>query len=331
MFNWFRKKEPEGDRVNDLANRLMKEGRTSELERELELLDRSTLNQREIETWHHLYGVAAFSRADRDLARKRFVEAHERFPKSALITFSLGQEYEYAGRPAAMFEMFDLAQFPSVFAKYALAESRYAYLWGDIDRAIQYLNPVLKAHYSLGIADDTFLYIRGMPFFSETWAYLAAFHEILGHFDAINKLTQTAIARLRDFNFAPLQAFIRAIQANDFSSYAAQAAAATGYERVRAAVITAKSASSFAEAGRVLDDVMLAANDFPWLSDMLLLSRCEAAHRHEPSLERALVDSFLARQPLLFEPDHVFNFRLVAYQEHLKTIFRSRRQQPSMK
>jgi hypothetical protein len=41
--------------------------------------------------------------------------------------------------------------------------------------------------------------------------------------------------------------------------------------------------------------------------------------------EAALQESFLKRQPLLFEPDHAVTFQLIDYQERLKEIYRRSR------
>ena len=36
------------------------------------------------------------------------------------------------------------------------------------------------------------------------------------------------------------------------------------------------------------------------------------------------MEDFFVRQPLLFEPDHAFNFRLLAYQQSIKQTDQSR-------
>jgi hypothetical protein len=247
-----------------------------------------------------------------------------------MITFSLGQEHEYIGDTATMFALFDRARFPRVPASYALAQSRYAYLWGDIERALSYVEPVLEMHYKLVIADDTFLYMRGMPFFSQTWAYMAAFCELKGDLARLEAVTENAASRLKDYDSSRLKYFLSCMRTGDFSAYAAHPNGGTGYERAKAAVILSLRASSLDLAHEVLEGVQFAANDFPWLGDMILLARCEANHRFDPSAEPALVESFFLRQPLLFEPDHAVNFRVVSYQETLKQLYQSRRRTQSI-
>ncbi len=328
MFDWRRKRKTppaNSNRVDELANGLARQGRTAEIEFELDALDRTKLSECELESWYHVRGIAAFRRGDRPLAMARFIEAHAAFPESATIAFSLGQEYEYLGDIASTFELFDRAVFPKLPASHALAQSRYAYLWGDLQRAVSYVEPVLEMHYKLGIADDMFLYIRGMPFFSQTWAYMAAFAEIQGDLARLDKVTRTAVSRLKECDLSHLVEFLACIKTRDFSRYAASLQSGTGYARSRAAVIRALREESYQRAQDVLSSVRLADNDFPWLPDMLLLANCEAAHRCEPSAEPGLVERFFLRQPLLFEPDHAVNFRVLDYQESLKRIYQSRR------
>ena len=74
-----------------------------------------------------------------------------------------------------------------------------------------------------------------------------------------------------------------------------------------------------------LRNVEIAQNDFPWLSDMLLLGQCEVADRFGLPNANDLGDEFVTRQELLFEPNHAFNFRMLAYQETLKPRFQRSR------
>ena len=313
------------NRVDELVNGLARQGKAAQIESELDKLNRSDLSQPELEAWYHARGIAAFARRDRALAMSRFKEAYAAFPKSAIIAFSLGQEYEFVGNIQSMFELFDSARFPNISARHALAESRYAYLWGDIDRAASYVEPIIEAYFELGIADDTFLWLRGLPFFSQTWAYVAAFAELRDSLEELEILTQRAISQLKDVELSPLADFVACMKNKDFSRYARTPNYGTGYERTRAAVILSLQQMEYSKAREILDSVKLAQNDFRWLDDILLLANCEAAHRCEPNTEAELVQKFFGRQALLFEPDHAVNFRLLEYQELLKPLYQARR------
>lgn len=313
------------NRVEELANGLARQGKAGDVESELDKLNRADFSESELESWYHIRGIAAFTRGDRPLAMSRFLEAHAAFPSSARIAFSLGQEYEYVGDVESMFGFFDRGLFPKLPAQYALAQSRYAYLWSDLHRAISYVEPVLNAHFQLGIADDTFLWIRRMPSFSQTWAYMAAFAEVTGNLETLEEMTQRAASHLKDFDVSFLSDFLSCMKRKDFSRYEAFLSRGTGYERTRAAVMHALRQKGYSQALEVLGSVRLADNDFPWLNDILLLANCEAAHRCEPSAEAELLERFFGRQPLLFEPDHAVSFRLLDYQESLKRIYQARR------
>lgn len=313
------------NRVEELANGLAKRGKAADVETELDKLDRADFSESELESWYHIRGIAAFARGDRPLAMSRFIEAHAASPRSARIAFSLGQEYEHVGDTEAMFGLFDRAVFPSLPARQALWQSRYAYLWGDLTRAVSYVEPVLEAHFQLGNADDTFLWIRGMPFFSETWAFMAAFAELMGDLDRLDAMTQRAASELKDIDVSYLTDFVSCMKTKDFSRYEAFLNRGTGYERTRAAAIHASRQNEYSEAQETLASVKLADNDFPWLADILLLVSCEAAHRCEPNAEADLLEKFFRRQQLLFEPHHAVNFRLLQYQELLKPIYQARR------
>ena len=63
-----------------------------------------------------------------------------------------------------MFACFDGCVFPKVPSSYVLAAARYAYLWGDAERGSKYVAPIADAYFQLGIVDDHFLYVRGLPY-----------------------------------------------------------------------------------------------------------------------------------------------------------------------
>ena len=98
-----------------------------------------------------------------------------------------------------------------------------------------------------------------------------------------------------------------------------------GYSSMNRAVIKGRDAANQQEAEELLDNVELKANDFPWLANIRTLAKAEIAHRYsQPDVESNRVDEFMARQPMLFEPDIALNFHLLRYQEHLKQRFQSR-------
>jgi len=72
--------------------------------------------------------------------------------------------------------------------------------------------------------------------------------------------------------------------------------------------------------------VRLTPADHPWLADIRTLARAELFRRFQlPDREQAALAEFWPRQALLFEPNHVFNFGLIDYQETLKPRYQSDR------
>ena len=324
------------NRINDLFEEVRQKGEIDRLEDYLVKLDHEELSTDEKESWHHLYGICAFRRKDRKTALERFEEGNRICPNSGAIAFSLGQEYEFIGDIDKMFSLFDKFRFPLIPANYALAEANYAYLWDDFDRAIYYINPILNKYFDLKIVDDHFLHSRGLPFFGRIWSYLAAFYILKGEIKKIREITDQLSEELSDYDFDRLFLFLDCVESKDFSKYimilkedneiAKERGLSYGYNAMRVAVLEAQVEKDADSAEKILSEVELSQDDKQWLKDIHLLARCEIAKREKDSeLERKLVSDFLARQPLLFEPDHVLNFNLLSYQERLKSVYRNMR------
>jgi tetratricopeptide (TPR) repeat protein len=331
-----KKSTPSKNRIDDLANKLQQENKIDRLETELFKFDPTILEGDEKESWYHLYGIIPFRQGNRDLAFQRFQEGIKHCPDSAFLWFSLGQEYEFRAETDQMFRCFDRAKFPKAPAQYALAQARYAYLWNQYEKAISYVEPLISVYFKLKILDDTFLYIRGIPFFSQTWAYLAAFHLLIDDLSELKNITTRAEAECSNFDFAYLKAELKGIESGDFSDLMQMLERSvaqseknnwpSGYHAMRLSILKSQGTYSPDESERMLDAVTLNENDFPWLNDMRLLAKCELAHRlNDSSREDALVKQFVKRQQMLFEPDNAINFNLLKYQENLKGWYQENR------
>src|SRR5206468_3163394 len=115
------------------------------------------------------YGKAAYRAHRLSEALRRYEEAQRRFPASPNINMALGQQYEHAREVEKAFDLFDRFKFPDIPGHAALAQTRYAYLWDRYDQGRSYLRPLLDMYRELRILDDTFLHIRGLPFFGQAW------------------------------------------------------------------------------------------------------------------------------------------------------------------
>ena len=331
---------PRENRIDALANRLQKEGRIDQLENELLTYDPATLAGVEKESWHHSYGIVSFQAENNPQALERFQEGLRQCPDSAVLSFSLGQEYEFQGEIQTMLEYFDRAKFPRITGTYTLAKARYAYLWNHNLKGLEYVQPLMDTYLRLKILDDTFLYIRRMPFFEQAWAYMAAFHYLLGDMAGIKTLTDRAERACSDFDFPRLRLKLNAIETGDYFplmerlkediAEAAQNEWPSGYLNLQLRVLESQSEADPAAAVRLLDSVEFKENDFRWLEDMRILARCELANRVEDEAREAeLRAAFFKRQPMLFEPDNAINFNLLTYQEKLKKQYQKARRQNS--
>jgi hypothetical protein len=335
MRNPFRKKAPSqptggpaANQVDDLANKLQREGRTGALEDELNKLEKAELNPHELESWWHLYGITAFRDGRQDEATQRFEEGYRLFPTSAPIRFSLGQQYVNGGQPDRGFELFRRCVFPELPTDYVLAQVRYAYLWDRYSDGLLMLRPFFAFYEKLKILDDHFLYMRGLPFFGTWWSYLAALSILAGDTEELESVTAYVTANCHDYDFEYLNAELFAYRDDrpevllpflEKRLSDARADFPNGYNFTMHAVIQARSAVTPREAERLLDGVELKSNDFPWLFDIQTLAKAEVAHRFsQRTLEEQRANDFIARQPILFEPDIALNFHLLRYQEELK-------------
>ncbi len=342
MWNPFKKNKaqqqlPAANRVDELANRLQREGRLAELESELENLGRASLSNPEQEAWWHLYGIVAFQQGRDAEALYRFKEGYERFPESVQIRFSLGQQYERARDIKRAFDLFSKCRFPEISCEFVLAQVRFAYLWNRYDDGREFLRPFFDAYKQLTILDDNFLYMRGLPFFSRWWSYLAAFSVLSGDWKELEGVTKYVVANCRDYDFEHLQTELRAYRDGRPELLVAplekrlQEVSSgnfpfpTGYTRMKIAVAKARMSQSESEAEATVNEVKLTEQDFPWLEDIRAIAKAEIAHRFDRSgVERERVAAFLGRQPLLFEPDIALNFHLLKYQENLKPWYQER-------
>jgi hypothetical protein len=318
-----------------LANRLQQEGRADQLEQELQRYKPDRLSPQDKASFYHLWGITAFRRGDRTTAFERFKQGLQQCPDSAHIRFSLGQEHEARREIAQMFVCFDGCVFPQVPSSYALAAARYAYLWGDAERGTRYVVPIADVYFQLGIVDDHFLYVRGLPFFGQTWSYLVAFAWMSRSYAAVDDLLKRCKSKLADYDFERLGFFYECHKRSDYAAYVdrlnqdlagTDARFPSGYQRTQLAALSAVASNNTAATIAQLEGINLAENDFPWLSDVALVHKARAYWKSgstEP--ERIARSQFMARQRMLFEPDHAYAFAFLDYQEQLRPAYQQAR------
>jgi tetratricopeptide (TPR) repeat protein len=327
--------EPE-ESPDDLANRLQREGKPADLEKELQRYSVSRLSEKDKESWFHLWGITAFRRQDRAEAFRRFIEGLEACPDSQNLLFSLGQEYEHRREIDKMFKCFDRCSFPNVSSQFMLAAARYAYLWNRPDKGAAYIEPIAEAYFKLRIADDHFVYVRGLPFFRQTWSYLVAFAWMRNDFGPTDTYFERAARELGEYDFQSARRFYECVKSDDYAAEIGASEATlkqwdsrlpSGYLRVQVAALKARQAGDVGDALTTLEEVRLGTNDHSWLADVLTVHRAWAYSRAGDSAgEAAEIERFLAKQPMLFEPDHAVSFAFLSYQETLKPRYQNSQQ-----
>ena len=311
-----------------MANDLQSKGQIEKLEDGLLKIKKGPLNEKEVESWHHLYGICAFQQGEHEVASERFNEGLDACPNSSQIRFSLAQEYIFLLQPEKAFPHFDNCLFPEVSREFTLAMSRYAYLFSEHERGINYLNRFFEIYKEVKVQDDHFLYVRGLPFFGTAWSHLAAHCLLSGNEEKLKSITTDISSCCHDYDFDFLNKELEAVLNNDFRNMVEplnsrlyeirKYKGSTSYTDFKIALFESYSSKSYQEALDKINLVELSSDDFPWLEDIRTLAKAEAAHRFNHDSESGLISSFLQNQSMLFEPDHAVSFGLLAYQEVIK-------------
>lgn len=298
-------------------------------------MDRSRLTHGEQEMWFRARGIVEFRTNHRVRAREIFEEAVGHFPTSGWLNYGLGQEYEAQGRIDEMAACFRHVRFEKVGSPTVLAMARYYYLWDRFELGQRAIQPIFDRYYDLKIADDMFLYMRGLPMFDEAFGYRATFARLAGKLDQARYELARARSELSDAGVERLELSLEATATgkwdavlNDLESLlqSLDDRTPTGQLRMKRAVLRCRAASTVDAALAELDAVRLTPDDHAWLEDIRTLARAELFHRFDmPDREQAALSEFWPRQAMLFEPNHAFNFGLIEYQETLKPHYQSQR------
>jgi hypothetical protein len=298
-------------------------------------MDRGRLMNGEQEMWFRARGIVEFHTNHRARAREIFEEGVGHFPTSGWLNYGLGQEYEAQGRIDEMAACFRHVRLEQVGSPTVLAMARYYYLWDRFELGQRVIQPIFDHYYELKIADDMFLYMRGLPMFDESFGYRATFARLAGKLDQARYELVRAGAELSDADVERLGLDLDATKTGNWAPVLADldsllpslsARLPSGQLRMKQAVLRGRSAMTLETALAELDDAQLSSNDHAWLEDIRSLARAELFHRFEMlDREQAALSEFWPRQAMLFEPNHAFNFGLIDYQETLKPHYQSHR------
>ena len=298
-------------------------------------MDRRRLPNGDQETWYRARGIAEFRTNHRARAREIFEEGVRQFPTSGWLNFGLGQEYEAQGRVDEMAACFQRVPLKDVGGAGVLAISRYYYLWNRFELGQQSIQPIFDRYYELKIADDMFLYMRGLPMFDVSFGCRATFAKLAGRLEQARSELARARAELSDVTFEHYELDLEATATGKWEPVLAylesllpsiDARMPTGQLRMKRALLRGRAAMTVEAALAELDAVRLIPDDDAWLEDVRTLARAELFRRFDmPDREQATLSKFWPRQAMLFEPNHAFNFGLIDYQETLKARYQSQR------
>jgi len=336
--------------LDELAEKLGRAGRFDQLAAELDRFDPDHLSEADAEEWFELRGIAELRQGNKDSLRW-FEQGLERVPPSGRLAFSYGQALEQRGRwdeALAAFLRVAIGAGPEqqrlgltpVPASYLLAIARYCYLWGAFDEGGRQLEPLLELYGRLRIADDTFLYIRQLPYVNEVLETKCALALLGGDPPAARETLNWAETTLTDMtvdedsqrldawvsgNWRPVLESIRVrMEATDAAGEARR-----GFNAMNYAAISSRSAPTLEAGLQTLNNVQLSATDFQWLRDVRTLATIGLADRfRDRALQEVAVTEFLGRQKLLFEPHHAFYFGLLDVQEPLRANYQTLHREP---
>jgi tetratricopeptide (TPR) repeat protein len=187
--------------VDRLVEAYGRAGRWTELGGVLDRMDRRNLPKADQEAWYHARGIVEFRTNHRARAREIFQEGVQQFPASGWLNFGLGQEYEAQGRIDEMAACFDRVPLKDVGGAGVLAISRYYYLWNPLELGQQSIQPIFDRYYELKIADDMFLYMRGLPMFDVSFGCRATFAKLAGRIEQARSELARARLELSDVTF----------------------------------------------------------------------------------------------------------------------------------
>jgi tetratricopeptide (TPR) repeat protein len=298
-------------------------------------MDRHHLPTGEQEMWYRARGIVEFRTNQRDRAREIFEEGVRSFPASGWLNYGLGQEYEALGRIDEMAGCFQHVRLEQVGSPTVLAIARYYYVWSRFEHGQRVIQPIFDRYYDLKIADDMFLYMRGLPMFDEAFGYRATFARLAGKLDQARWELARARSELSDLEDERLELDLEATATGNWEPVLADlervlksldARTPAGQLRMKRAVLRCRATGSVGTALTELDAVHLTSDDHAWLADIRTLARAELFRRFQlPDREEAALAEFWPRQALLFEPNHAFNFGFIDYQETLKPHYQSHR------
>ncbi|MHA1917628.1 MAG: tetratricopeptide repeat protein [Candidatus Ranarchaeia archaeon] len=213
-----------------------------------------------------------------------------------------------------------------------LMVSRLYYLWDFYREGLEISQNLLEIYHNLKIVDDHFLLTRGYPSYKEVFANFTIFSLAIEKPNLAKKKLEYAKQNLTDFPFERLEPTLKAITSENWDQVFQDLEkekqeikkfnGTTEVQDIHQALIMSRKEKTYEEAINHLNSIDIKLDENNWLNHLILFGKAEAANKHKNKQEKQLQEKFLKKQPLLFEPHHIFNFGLFEYQEKLKKKYK---------
>jgi hypothetical protein len=309
-------------------------GQEKALKKKLDKLNKKKLNKIELKSWYEVRGTMEFQEENNELAEDIFLRGLDLFPESPTLHFNVGSAIERLGKIDSAMDHFKFITLANTSSAVVLYIARICYLWDYPKEGENFMQSIFERYYDLGNIDDHYLYMRGLPFYGDSFGYLATFAKMENKNEVIIEELVNAKEKLRDYNFDNLElianAFITdnwAIVLSSLNKSLAKEddAYPYGFQYTKKAVIESRNSTDYTNGIEILESVELTEIDFSWLYDILTLVKSELSNKFERfDDETEFLRLFWKNQPKLFEPNHLFSFGLFQYQEKLKKEYQSR-------
>ena len=289
----------------------------------------------ELESLFDMKGVLEARFGNINRAIKSYEDACEKIPDSLDLNYKLALLLEKNGEMDTAFKYFSKVALDGDLNVYiTLTIVRLYYLWGYYTEGLELIQSILKDYYEMGIIDDHLVSQRGYPFYGEIFANLAVFAKLTKNLNLAFEEIEKAKKELKSYPFERLEYELNHLMSEDWTERTEalkkelkqlkEHKSPLGYNLVLQALIKARQASSYDDAIQYLSLVKITEYNFPWLKDIINFGKAEAANRfNKNDDEQKYQTEFFKKQPLLFEPNHVFRFGLTEYQEKLKKIYQT--------
>ena len=271
LFDRFRSPDPpSAELIVALVDRRRAAEQWEELAADLDAHDVDRLGLEATVAWHRARGLAAERSGRTGQAGEVYLAGLERAPHSSWLHLLAGQVLERQGRFEEALPHLAAVRVDDAGGPAAMTAVRDLYLWSAWQEARTVLDSVFDVYWRLGVADDHFLWTRGLPFFSEAFGARAAVEVVTGRPGAALEILERSERDLAELSTEMLRLTLQAatgergplLERLDARLVAPDRLEPPGYDAMRAAVWAAADDPDLESAVARLAAVELGAEVF---------------------------------------------------------------------